>query len=80
MSIYTIISVQVMRERKSQYRASRSGGIRIAPAELKGTMLPSHEKFARMIYNGSASHVLLMLALKILTRTSEISILTENFF
>jgi len=41
--IYNIIPVQVMRERKSQYRASRSGGLRIAPAELTGTTLPSDE-------------------------------------
>jgi hypothetical protein len=43
MYIYNIIPVQVMRDRKSQYRASRSGGLRIAPAELTGTMLPSNE-------------------------------------
>lgn len=43
MGIFSIFPVQVMRERKSQYRASRSGGLRIATAELTGTMLPSHE-------------------------------------
>jgi hypothetical protein len=44
MGIYYFIPVQVMRERKSQYRASRSGGLRIAPAEHTGTTLPSHER------------------------------------
>jgi hypothetical protein len=43
MGKYYIIPVQVMRERKSQYRASMSGGLRVAPAELTGTILPSHE-------------------------------------
>jgi len=39
-------------------------------------------KFAKVTYHGSASHVLLMLGLKILTRTSEINKcnLAENFF
>ena len=32
-----------MRDRKSQYRASRIGGLRVAPAELTGTTLPRHE-------------------------------------
>lgn len=43
MGKYNTISVQVMRERKSQYRASRSGGLRVAPAELTGITVPSHE-------------------------------------
>jgi hypothetical protein len=43
MGKYNTIPLQVMRERKSQYRASRSGGLRVAPVELTGTTLPSHK-------------------------------------
>lgn len=47
----------VMRERKSQYRASRSGGLRIAPAELTG--VKRHMTFLDMLIEVSEKKGLL---------------------